>query len=86
MNVDGLIIGGFLFIVGLILFPIGFNELKENLKDVKELSLWRKVVVFVVELWGCLSLTSFLSYILCLSLILLFSGIVCVGFSLAIFN
>mgnify|MGYP007126061324 CR=1 FL=1 len=75
MNVDLLIIGIFLFIVGLVLFPIGLSELKENLKDVNELSLWRKFVVFAVELWGVTSLTSYLSWILCLSLIFLFSGI-----------
>ncbi len=86
MFVEGLIIGIVLLVIGLILFPIGINELRENVNILNEQSLWKKIVIYGVELWNCLSLTSTIAWILCLSVIFLFGGMVFIGFSFSIFK
>lgn len=86
MNMDGFLIGILLLIIGLILFLIGIKDFKETLKDVNGLSLRKRVVIYILELWDCLSLTSYLAWILCLGLIFLFSGTVFICFSLSIFK
>lgn len=69
------IIGIILIVLGLCLFPIGYLELKEELKMVnKEKSVFKRLIVYVITFVGFLDFNNYLGWILSLALLLIFSG------------
>lgn len=70
----GIIIGVIFIFIGLILLPIGFSELREELHMVKETSRVKRIFIYLVTFVGFLSLDNFLGWLLTLGLVFIFAG------------
>lgn len=69
------IIGIILIFLGLCLLPISYIELKDELKSFNEgQSIFKRLLVYIVEFIGLLDFDSYLGWLLSLALLLIFSG------------
>lgn len=71
----GIMLGLLFIVIGVMLMPIGFSELKEELQVVKETSRIKRIFVYLVTGIGFLSLDSVIGWILSLGLLFIFIGI-----------
>ncbi|MEK9197180.1 hypothetical protein [Ureibacillus sp. FSL E2-3493] len=70
-----LMIGIILLFLGLCLIPLGYSELKEELKMVKvETSSFKSLIVYVTTFIGLLNFNSYLGWILSIALLFVFGG------------
>lgn len=69
-----IIIGVVLIILGLFLLPFGYGEFKEELKMIKELPFFRRLIVYIITFFSFLDLSSYFGFILSLALLFIFSG------------
>ncbi|WP_397538144.1 hypothetical protein [Rummeliibacillus pycnus] len=69
-----IIIGIILIVLGICLIPIGYSEFKEELKMVKEKSVFKRLFVYFITFIGLLDFDGYSGWILLLALLLVFSG------------
>lgn len=72
----GIMLGIIFIFIGVILVPIGFSELKEELQFVKETSRVKRIFVCLVTCIGILSLDNVIGWIVSLGLLFIFAGAV----------
>lgn len=72
----GIMLGIIFIFIGVILVPIGFSELKEELQFVKETSRVKRIFVYLVTCIGILSLDNVIGWIVSLGLLFIFAGAV----------
>lgn len=70
-----MVIGIILVFLGLCLLPIGYVELKGELKSFNEgQSIFKRLLVYIITFIGLLDFDSYLGWLLSLALLLIFSG------------
>lgn len=69
-----IIIGIVLIILGLCLIPVGYADFKEDLKMIKELPFFRRLIVYIITFFSFLDLSSYFGFILSLALLFIFCG------------
>jgi len=70
----GLFIGIVLIIIGFFIIPIGFVQLKDELGNYSDKPLYKRIFVYTIEIFSCLSLSNIIGWLLGIGLILVISG------------
>ncbi|MGE7917105.1 hypothetical protein [Lysinibacillus xylanilyticus] len=70
----GLFIGIFLIIIGFLIIPIGFAELKDELGDYSNKPLFKRTFVYTIEILSFLNLSNFIGWLMGVGFLLVILG------------
>jgi len=70
----GLFIGIFLIIIGFLIIPIGFAQLKDELGDYSNKPLFKRIFVYTIEILSFLNLSNIIGWLMGVGFLLVISG------------
>jgi hypothetical protein len=70
----GLFIGIFLIIIGFLIIPIGFAQLKDELGDFSNKPLFKRIFVYTIEILSFLNLSNIIGWLMGVGFLLVISG------------
>lgn len=70
----GLFLGIVLIIIGFVIMPIGFAQLKDELGDYSDKPLYKRIFVYTIEIFSFLNLSNIVGWLLGIGFLLVISG------------